>query len=195
MKKIYCFDFDGTLTYKDTMFLFLKFYNTKRYYFQFLKHFPLFILLKMKLVSATKVKRSFIFSIIKDDTRQNIEHKAQLFFEQNYPNLIRENALSFIDEIDREHTAMYLVSASLDIWLKPFAERLGMNLISTQAEFKDEKFTGRFMGKNCNGEEKVNRLQLVLKGKKYDKIIAFGDTKGDKPMLNWANKGHYRFFH
>ena len=34
-----------------------------------------------------------------------------------------------------------------------------------------------------------------MKGRKYDKIIAFGDTAGDKPMLNWADESYFRFFH
>jgi len=65
MKKLYLFDFDGTLTYKDTMFLFLKFYDPTKFSVQFLKHVPLFILLKMKLADAEAVKKSLISSILK----------------------------------------------------------------------------------------------------------------------------------
>lgn len=195
MKKIYCFDFDGTLTYRDTMFLFLKFYHPSRYRFQILKHIPVFILLKLGLLSAERVKKSLISSILKNDTQENIEERAKAFFEHYYPNLIRTNALEFFKTIDVSKTDCYIASASLDIWVKPFAENWGMNLISTEAEFKNGKFTGRFVGKNCNGEEKVRRLKEVLQGKKYDKIVAFGDTSGDQPMLKWANKGYFKYFH
>ena len=47
-KKLYCFDFDGTLTKRDTMFAFLKFYEPKKFYISFIKHIPLFIMLKLK---------------------------------------------------------------------------------------------------------------------------------------------------
>jgi phosphatidylglycerophosphatase C len=195
MKKLYLFDFDGTLTYKDTMFLFLKFYNPSRYSLQFLKHIPLFILLKLKLASAEAVKKSFISSMLKGESRYSIDKKAKLFFDQNYPALIRENALDFIKNIDRENTQSYIVSASLDIWVRPFAEELNMTLLATKAEFENDIFTGRFIGKNCNKDEKVCRIEAELDGKKYDKIIAFGDTSGDKPMFKFANESHYRFFH
>ncbi|RZJ38432.1 MAG: haloacid dehalogenase-like hydrolase [Chryseobacterium sp.] len=195
MKKLYLFDFDGTLTYKDTMFLFLKFYNPSRYSLQFLKHIPLFILLKLKLASAEAVKKSFISSMLKGESRYSIDKKAKLFFDQNYPALIRENALDFIKNIDRENTQSYIVSASLDIWVRPFAEELNMTLLATKAEFENDIFTGRFIGKNCNKDEKVCRIEAELGGKKYDKIIAFGDTSGDKPMFKFANESHYRFFH
>ena len=195
MKKLYLFDFDGTLTYKDTMFMFLKFYDPAKYSVQFLKHVPLFILLKLKLADAESVKKSLIASILKGKSRHQIEKKAQQFFEENFPSLFRENALDFINNIDSTHTESYIVSASLDIWVKPFADKFNMKLLSTQAEFKDDIFTGKFVGKNCNKEEKANRVKIEIGDKKFDKIIAFGDTSGDKAMFKFANESHYRFFH
>ena len=75
MKKLYCFDFDGTLTYSDTMFLYLKFYNPSKFRIQFIKHIPLFILLKLNLLEAEKVKKSFISSILKGEKKEKIEKK------------------------------------------------------------------------------------------------------------------------
>ncbi|MEN4762260.1 MULTISPECIES: HAD family hydrolase [unclassified Chryseobacterium] len=195
MKKLYCFDFDGTLTYKDTMFMYLKFYDSAKFRVQFLRHVPLFILLKLKLAETEKVKKSFIGSILKGQSQEKIEKKAKQFFEEHYPKIVRENALDFINNIDRNNTQSLLVTASLDIWTKPFAEAFQMQLVSTRAEFKDGVFTGNFIGRNCNGKEKLVRIKSEINDHKYDKIIAFGDTSGDKPMLKWANEGHYQFFH
>lgn len=195
MKKLYLFDFDGTLTYKDTMFMFLKFYNPSRFSWQFLKHSPLFTLVKLKLADPEKVKKSFIASIIKDESQYQIERKAQEFFDVNFPHIFRENALDFINSINDDNVDAYIVSASLDIWVQPFAKYFGMQLLSTKAQFIDGKFTGEFASKNCNGEEKVNRIKEAIGQKKYDKSIAFGDTSGDKAMLSWANEGHFQFFH
>ena len=195
MKKLYCFDFDGTLTYKDTMFLYLKFYNASKFRMQFIKHIPLFTLLKLNLLDAEKVKKSFISSILKGQPTAKIEKKSQEFFDEYYPEIFRENALDFIKNIDYSQTDCYIVSASLDIWVKPFAEKFKMNLISTKAEFKNDILTGNFVGKNCNGLEKVNRIKQEISDKKYDKTIAFGDTSGDQQMLDWANEGQYKFFH
>lgn len=195
MRKLYCFDFDGTLTYSDTMFLFLKFYDKKKYFSSFIKHIPLFTLLKLRLVDAEKVKKSFIASVLKGEKKSKLEDAAIQFFEENYPKIIRRNALDFIKSIDPKKTKCYLVTASLDVWVKPFSDKLGMELISTAAEFENGIFTGNFTGKNCNHDEKVCRLQEAIGAQKYDKIIAFGDTKADKPMLKWADESHYKFFH
>ena len=195
MKKLYCFDFDGTLTYSDTMFLYLKFYNSSKFRTQFLKHVPLFVLLKLKLVEPEKIKKSFIASILKGESKEKIEKKSQQFFEKYYPEIFRTNALEFIENIDRSHTESYIVSASLDIWVRPFAEKFEMNLLATRAEFIDDIFTGNFTGKNCNGQEKVERLKAAVKDRKYDKIIAFGDTSGDREMMDWADESQFKFFH
>ena len=195
MKKLYLFDFDGTLTYKDTMFLYLKFYNSMKFYVQFVKHIPLFVLLKLKLADAEKVKKSFISSILKGESRTKIEKKSQSFFEKDQDEIFRVNALEFINNIDRTQTESYIVSASLDIWVKPFAEKLKMKLLSTRAEFKNDIFTGNFIGKNCNGPEKVKRIIETVNERKFDKTIAFGDTSGDREMLSWADESHFEFFH
>lgn len=195
MKKLYLFDFDGTLTYRDTMFLYLKFYDASRFKVQFIKHIPLFILLKLKLADPEKIKRSFISSVLKGQSRTKIEKKSQEFFDHYFPELVRKNALEFIKNIDREKTDCYIVSASLDIWVQPFAHHFKMNLLATQAEFVDNIFTGNFLGKNCNGPEKVLRIAEAVRKKKYDKTIAFGDTSGDKQMLAWADEAQFEFFH
>lgn len=195
MRKLYCFDFDGTITYKDTMFMYLKFYDPAKFRLQFLKHVPLFVLLKLKLAETEKVKKSFIGSVLKGQTQEKIEKKSRQFFNEHYPKIIRENALDFIQNIDRDNTQSLLVTASLDIWAKPFAEAFNMQLVSTKAEFQNGVFTGNFIGRNCNGKEKLERIKAEISDQKYDKIIAFGDTSGDKPMLKWANEGHYQFFH
>lgn len=195
MKKLYCFDFDGTLTHKDTMFLFLKYYSPVKFRIQFLRHIPLFILLKFKLAQAEKVKKSFISSILKDQTKEKLEQKAQFFFDAHFPDIMRENALEFLQKRNLQNTESFLVTASLDIWAKPFADYFKMTLISTRAEYRDGIFTGNFVGRNCNLDEKKWRILKAVEGKKYDKIIAFGDTSGDREMLAWADESHYRFFH
>lgn len=195
MRKLYLFDFDGTLTYKDTMFMFLKFYNSKKFYLGFVKHIPLFIFMKLGLMNTEKVKKSFIVSVLKDEKEEDIALKASEFFQQNFPSLIRQNALEFIQNINQDQVECYLVTASLDIWVKPFAEALGLKCLATEARFENGIFTGHFKTKNNNGKEKTIRVLKEIEGKKFDKIIAFGDTSGDRPMLEMADEGHYRFFH
>lgn len=195
MKKLYCFDFDGTLTYKDSMLLFLKFCSPLKYRIQFVRHMPLFVLMKLKLMKPEHVKKSLIASILKGKTQEELAKSAGAFFEKYFPSLMRENALAFVGSIDHSKTECLLVTASLDIWTRPFADHLKMKLVATKAEFKNGIFTGEFATANCNGQEKVQRIKEALGNTRFDKTIAFGDTAYDRPMLSWADEGHYRFFH
>lgn len=195
MRKIYFFDFDGTLTTKDTMFMFLSHCDKKRFAWQFILHIPLFLLLKFKLLKAERVKRHFIASVLKGKSKVFLEEQAQLFFNDNYPALIRENAMEFINNIEKNSTVSYIVTASLDIWVTPFAEQFGMKLLATQAQYKNGIFTGKFAGPNCNNDEKVVRIKNILKDEIFDKSISFGDTAGDTAMLKFTDEGHYKFFH
>ena len=95
MKKLYLFDFDGTLTYKDTMFLFLKYYDSKKYFWSYFKHIPVFILVKLKLMDAELAKKSFIASVLKGEREIKINRKVLAFFDEYYPKIIRESALDF----------------------------------------------------------------------------------------------------
>lgn len=195
MKKLYCFDFDGTLTKKDTMFDFLKFYNRKSFYLVYVKYIPLFILLKLGLLPADKVKESFISEFLAKKPVNEIEEVAKRYMEVNFQRLIRPNALEFIQTIDLSQVKCFLVTASLEYWVRPFAERMNMKLLATEGEVVDGVFTGKFRSLNCNGIEKVRRIEEEIGENKYDKIIAFGDTKGDSEMLNFANESHFKFFH
>ena len=78
----------------------MKFYDKKKFYWNFARHISLFIMLKMNFADAEKVKKSFISSILKGETEDKINRKAKLFFEENYPDIFRQNALDFIQNME-----------------------------------------------------------------------------------------------
>jgi phosphoserine phosphatase len=62
-------------------------------------------------------------------------------------------------------------------------------VIATKLEERDGALTGKFASRNCYGEEKVNRLKEFFTDRGQVFITAYGDSNGDKPMLNYANHG------
>jgi phosphatidylglycerophosphatase C len=58
---------------------------------------------------------------------------------------------------------------------------------------KDGRVTGRFLTKNCSGKEKVRRIAERYDLESFDHIYAYGDTPGDKAMLDLADEKHYRW--
>ena len=69
-----------------------------------------------------------------------------------------------------------------------------MEVLGTQIEVEDGKLTGRFKSNNCYGAEKVRRIQEAISDRSLYEIEAFGDSRGDKEMLAFADQGHYKPF-
>ena len=58
MKQLFAFDFDGTLTTRDTLIAFIRYAcGTPRFLLGFLLHAPLLVLMKLRLYSNGKAKQ------------------------------------------------------------------------------------------------------------------------------------------
>lgn len=82
-----------------------------------------------------------------------------------------------------------LVSASLRPYLEPLAADVlgGVDaVLCTDVEIgPDERCTGRLAGGNCRGPEKARRLSEWI-GAAESVVWAYGDSEGDREMLNMA---------
>ena len=83
-----------------------------------------------------------------------------------------------------------IVSASLDIWLKPFAAQYEVNYLCTGVKYASGKYDG-FSGLNCNREEKAVRIKREYSLGTFGEIIAYGNSSGDKYMFELANQRIY----
>lgn len=86
---------------------------------------------------------------------------------------------------------VYIVSASMAEWIRPWASENGVNrVIGTKPEVDaDGRLTGRFASTNCHGREKVRRLLEREPCRESYDLYAYGDSRGDKEMLEFADHG------
>lgn len=193
-RNLYLFDFDGTLTKKDSLFDFLKFSFPSEYQKNFILFIPFFIFSKLKIMEPGKVKEKFISSFLKGKSYTEINQLANNYFQENHQSLIHPKADEYIKSVSN-YNDKFIVSASLDFWLQPFADHYGMGLICTKAKFDDKGyFTGKFASANCNKLEKKKRIEKEIDLTLYDEVIAFGDTSGDKAMFEIATKSFFKHF-
>jgi phosphatidylglycerophosphatase C len=68
-----------------------------------------------------------------------------------------------------------------------------VDLIATKLEMKDGRITGRFLTRNCSGKEKVRRIEERYDVKSFNYIYAYGDSSGDRAMLDLANERYYKW--
>lgn len=87
-----------------------------------------------------------------------------------------------------------LVSASFEEYLGVWARKIGIEVIATKMEVQGGKLTGRLATPNCYGAQKVARIRAQIDLTQFDEIYAYGDTRGDKEMLEIAKHKFYRVF-
>lgn len=186
------FDFDGTLTTRDTLFEFCRFIvGNVRFILGLIFLSPVLVLQRLKLVSAQRAKESFLTYFIGGTEEEHFNNKCLEFVHAKLPALIRPAAHNAIAEYKQLNASVFIVSASPQNWIEPWATALGIGVIATRLQVVDGVITGKIAGKNCNGIEKVNRLGREVDLKDYATIIAYGDSSGDKYMLQLA---HQKFF-
>ncbi|MFA9290638.1 MAG: HAD-IB family hydrolase [Solirubrobacteraceae bacterium] len=194
-RTLYLFDFDGTITKKDSLFHFLKFYaNPVQYFLGLIIFSPLFLLAKSNVLNKSKIKEMFISFFLKAEPQIKIEEIANDYANE-VEKIFRPKATEMLLEIKKDpFSDCYIVSASLDSWLKPIAKKNGVNLICTNALYQNGFYTGKFSSINCNFKEKKNRILKEINIKKYNKIISFGDSKGDLEMFSISDEIHFKPF-
>ncbi len=198
-KKIYCFDFDGTLTTSDTLLEFIKYAKgTSRFLMVFLKYSPLLVLMKLHLYPNWKAKQQIFAHLFAGMRIEKFDALCRGFAEESQ-HLLRPKGIILMHEALVAGAQVFIVSASIDNWVRPFFDirnLKGVQVLGTQIEVEDGKLTGNFKSNNCYGKEKVHRIAEALKPferSEYE-IEAFGDSRGDKEMLAFADKGHFKPF-
>lgn len=192
MRKVYAFDFDGTLTTRDTLLEFIRFAcGTKAFVLGFLRHAHLLVLMKLKLYPNWKAKqRIFSYFFIGMDQKA-FDSLCQHFADDNR-HLLRPEGIQTLQQAKAEGAEVLIVSASIDNWVQPFFP--DACVLGTKVEVVDGCLTGRFLTKNCYGQEKVNRILALYPDRNTYHLIAYGDSRGDKELLSFADEPHFKPF-
>lgn len=194
-KSIAFFDFDGTITTKDTFLEFIKFSKGDiSFFLGFIILSPILILFKLGLIKNSKAKELTLRYFFANTNLEEFNAVCINFCNERLPHLIREKALAEIKKHQETNTPIYIVSASPENWLKPWCEKMNLKLISTQLAVVNGKITGKLSGFNCHGAEKENRIRCQIPLDQYENIFAYGDSSGDKQLLALANNSFYKPF-
>ena len=194
-KKIAFFDFDGTITRKDTLPEVIKFQKGKlAFYVGIIIYAPLLVAYKLKLLKNDLVKQKILIYFFGGIPEPVFQEKCDLFAENMIPGLIRPGALKEIVSLREKGFEIVVISASAGNWIRRWSNELSLKLLSTKLEVKNGLITGRIEGKNNHGEQKVINIRELWNLNEYGEIYAYGDSPGDKPMLALATQSFYKPF-
>ena len=194
-KEIAFFDFDGTITKKDTLLEFIRFSKGSfRFYLGFFINLPYLVAFKLGVISNQSAKEKILRFFFHDTSVTVFKQYCETFSKQVLPKLIRPKALEEIERLKKNKTIVVVVSASPENWIENWTKNLQLELIASRLEVKDGKLTGKIVGKNCHGDEKVSRISQVYDLRDYYIVSAYGDSRGDRPMLQLAQKAYYKPF-
>ena len=192
MRKVFAFDFDGTLTSRDTLLEFIRYAcGTRAFALGFLRHAHLLVLMKLHLYPNWKAKQRIFSYFFKGMDLNTFDSLCQHFANDNR-HLLRPEGIRTLQQAKAEGAEVLIVSASIDNWVQPFFP--DANVLGTKVEVVDGCLTGRFLTKNCYGQEKVNRILALYPDRNTYHLIAYGDSRGDKELLSFADEPHFKPF-
>ncbi|MBC7935643.1 MAG: HAD-IB family hydrolase [Rhizobacter sp.] len=194
-KTIAFFDFDGTITSRDTMLALAQFRKGKAGFLSGMALLsPSLVALKLNMLSAQKAKQLFLKKFFGGMPANDFDKMCALFSQQVLPALIRKDAWDSLQKHISDGDKVVVVSASAENWIAPWCNKNNIAFIGTRLEVKNNIITGNLQGLNCNGKEKVSRIKEIFNLADYETIYAYGDSAGDQIMLSIATHPGFRVF-
>lgn len=193
--RIAFFDFDGTLTRNDTLLEIIKYIcGNFNFYFGFLALSPVLILYKLHIIPNWRAKEIMLSWFFKGKPYKEFQQKCNQFALEVIPLLLRKDGVMQLEDLYKDGVQIVIVSASAENWIAAWCEKHHYAYIATRLEVRNGRLTGKITGSNCHGEEKVIRIKKQFDLNDFLEVYAFGDSKGDIPMLKLATKPYYRAF-
>ena len=192
-RPIIAFDFDGTLTIRDSFTEFLRWRAGPGGWALGLVRLAPALAAYARDRDRGRIKAASVKEFLLGVDRQTLEADAARFADLTWPRFMRPDALAVWNDWGVRGAHRVIVTASPETTVAPFARRLNADaLLGTPLVFDtDNRVTGAFAGPNCRGEEKVRRLRAAY-GEDIRLAAAYGDTSGDREMLAIADAPGFR---
>ena len=189
------FDFDGTLTVADSFTAFLRWRAGRSGWLAGLAALGPATARYLVNRDRGRIKAAAVSHFLKGVEALQLSEEAERFADQVWDRFMRPDALACWEEWGRKGAHRVIVTASPALTVAPFARRLGAEaLLGTELALDpDGRITGAFVGENCRGEEKVERM-IRAYGPDVVLEAAYGDTSGDAEMLARAAHPGFRRF-
>jgi HAD superfamily hydrolase (TIGR01490 family) len=196
-QRIAVFDFDGTLTMRDSFLAFLSWRRSKlRFFVDYVLMFPLLLLYVARLVPNSTHKMALFRRRFAGVSVARYRELGAEFARWKLPSLLRQEALTTLRQHHVLGHRVLIITASFPEWIAPWALQEGVDeVIASKAEVREGYLTGDMDGFNCYGSEKARRLLASLPERDSYELFCYGDSLGgDREILAIADHPFYRRF-
>lgn len=190
------FDFDETLTKRDTVVPFLRrFTSTRRFAVSLLPH-TLRLLPMVARRDRDRLRALATDLVFAGRSFAEVDAEAAEYGVTIAENGLRVDIAGRLQwHLEQDHRVV-IVSASYEPYVQVVGSVLGdVSVLATRFEVVDGRCTGRLHGANCRGPEKVARLDAWLgeQGLALADVTlhAYGDSTGDRELLAAADHPHW----
>lgn len=189
------FDFDHTLTRRDSLVPFLmSIHGPIKTYLKLFCLLPVFCSFALKKISRQKTKEKILSSFLKNIPFSIIQEKGNQFSQDGLDLLLKPEAIERLRWHQQQNHYCILVTAALDTYTVPWGKRYGFNhVLASSMDITKGFYSGHLRGLNCWGPEKKRRLLELLNGRKGE-LYVYGDSEGDRDLLEIANYPFYNKF-
>ena len=186
------FDFDGTITRKDTLGPFLaRFVGRRRMARAAVPHAHRLGGAAIGRVDRDLAKERYFVSLLAGLPAADLEaagtsYAARVLERAPFNPAVVER-MAWHAEVGHE---IVVISASLAVYVAPVVAALGADVtFATEVEVADGRLTGRLVDGNVRAANKVARLEGHLRGEEAE-VWAYGDSTGDAELLAFADHAH-----
>lgn len=187
------FDFDGTLTTRETFPDFMRFAVAPlRLMLGQVLLAPVVLGYRRGWVSGDFTRASVVQVGLRGVPAERLANQGEAFAHEVLPGLLRPEAMARLAWHRARGDRIVVVSGGLDVYLAPWCRLHGVELLCSKLEARDGRMTGRYAGAQCVGEEKVRRVRALCDPDGFNAVHAYGDTHEDHAMLALAHHAFYR---
>ncbi len=186
------FDFDGTLTRRDSLLPFLHMVlGGARLAAALALESPWLAAYASGLLDNERTKVHVLRRTLGGRRREDLQDQGRRFAEDHVQALLRPGSMQRLrHHLEAGHRCV-LVTASLTLYTRPWGLAQGfVEVLGSELDFDaDGIASGALRGANCYGPEKLRRLRALLDGQAL--AAAYGDSRGDREMLSIAAQPHW----
>ncbi len=186
-KKLVVFDFDGTLTQRDTLLPLAFWFFKNGYIKSYLAFLKAYMLFKLGLMSNAGLKNKFSLLFFKGDIG-SIQSVIKSFFEKGiaYNLDVLNDFKRCLDDSDKA----IIVSANFDLVINSWLDYMNIDnvdVLATKLKKNNNIYLGGINGVVCRGKEKLLRISGHLDLNNYF-IICYADENSDKYIMSIADE-------